>query len=974
MSKTVVSLIALVLVILSEARFVEAVEFADPTLEAAIRAKIDKGEGPIAAADLLSIVELELISGAIADLSGIEALENLEVLVLVDHHLVDISPLASLKKLRALDLASNQIVDIAPLSSLSALIFLSLAFNSVSDLSPLSSLDQLQVLLLDENRVADISPLLGLSMLEQVLLRGNPLNAEAYAVHIPSLIGQGVEVLYNLPEDSAAIFDESGVRLPVWQLIGPVVEPWQPGVYSLAISPHDPELLCALAQNGLWRSQDGGRQWEKMGLMAKSYGHGSRVDALLVDRLSPSTLYVEDGVPNDPDIFKSVDGGLSWQLIASPSAEPCTGGSGFPPNTLLASDLQRPDRLYSVSCGALALSDDGGQSWYKPEHSNGGSVRVEGSSPFFLQHPRNEQVLYTGFFHRRISAFLARSDDGGDTWRDRNTIELPLTAMAVDPGNEQALFAVSADTLHNSLYNSLDGGLSWQAVAELPIDAARGLVLHPLDATRMIVWGGSVIWQSTDAGQSWERLPIDSIAQLETDPLQAETLWAVTTPGAIHHSADWGRTWSTIALIDRTRMAESLLIADDGSLWVGSGQWQDGLFEPSLLISRDQGARWNERLREVNNPSLDTSFGFSSPIGFGPIDRLLIDANDPDLVWAHTRYWFMQSRDAGASWTLLAPGLEEQRGMGAYTQAIDRQPHIMQETVGEGAHFLVDPMSPSKNLYRSRDQGQTWQFVQERVSAAMVHGTNLYASVGPRFWQSDNEGDDWQRVANLPGTSQSYALAVHPRTQDFYMASDLGLLRSSDGGVSWTTLRERGNESWQSVKIRFDPANDDAIYLITGRQLLETKDGGETWVSIGQSLGPMAWFNEVAIDPHNPSLRYVATPHGVFVAGREGPTAVLEVQTALPEHFSLGQNAPNPFNSSTIIPYEIASAAAAELAIYNVAGQRVRTFVLGYQSPGEYRVAWDGRDDGGRKLGSGVYLYALKSGAEAARRKAILVK
>ena len=653
MSKTAVSFIALALVILSGPRFAEAVEFADPTLEAAIRAKIDKGEGPIAAADLLSIVELELISGAIADLSGIEALENLEVLVLVDHRLVDIAPLAGLKKLRALDLANNQIVDIAPLSSLSALTFLSLAFNNVSDLSPLSSLDRLQVLLLDENRVADISPLLELSMLEQVLLRGNPLNAEAYAVHIPSLIEQGVEVLYNLPEDSAAIFDESGVRLPVWQPLGPIVEPWQPGVYSLAVSPHDPERIYALAQNGLWWSQDGGRQWKKMSLMAKSYGHGNRVDALLVDRLAPSTLYVEDGSLGDPDIFKSDDGGFSWHLIENPSAEPCTGGSGLPPNILLASDLEKPDRLYSVSCGALALSDDGGQSWYKPEHSNGGLVRVEGSSPFFFQHPRNAQVLYAGFFHRGISTFLARSDDGGDTWRDRNTIELPLTAMAVDPENEQALFAVSADTLHNSLYNSLDGGLSWQEVAELPIDAARGLVLHPLDVTRMIVWGGSATWQSTDAGQSWERLPIDSIAQLETDPLQAETLWAVTTPGAIHHSADWGRTWSTIALIDQTRMAESLLVTDDGSLWVGSGQWQDGLFEPSLLISRDQGARWNEQLRAVDNPGLDTSLGFSSPIGFGPIDRLLIDANDPDLVWAHTRYWFMQSKDAGASWTLL---------------------------------------------------------------------------------------------------------------------------------------------------------------------------------------------------------------------------------------------------------------------------------------------------------------------------------
>ena len=136
MSKTAVLFIATVFLLLGGARFAEAVEFADPNLEAAIRAKIDNKDDPIAVEDLLSIVELELISGAIADLSGIEALENLEVLVLVGHRLVDIAPLASLKKLRALDLANNQIVDITPLSSLSALIFLGLASNSVSDLSP----------------------------------------------------------------------------------------------------------------------------------------------------------------------------------------------------------------------------------------------------------------------------------------------------------------------------------------------------------------------------------------------------------------------------------------------------------------------------------------------------------------------------------------------------------------------------------------------------------------------------------------------------------------------------------------------------------------------------------------------------------------------------------------------------------------------------------------------------------------------
>ena len=80
MNKTAVLFMATVFLLLGGARFAEAVEFADSNLEAAIRAKIDNREGTIAAEALLSIVELELISGAIADLSGIEALENLEFL------------------------------------------------------------------------------------------------------------------------------------------------------------------------------------------------------------------------------------------------------------------------------------------------------------------------------------------------------------------------------------------------------------------------------------------------------------------------------------------------------------------------------------------------------------------------------------------------------------------------------------------------------------------------------------------------------------------------------------------------------------------------------------------------------------------------------------------------------------------------------------------------------------------------------
>ena len=69
---------------------------------------------------------------------------------------------------------------------------------------------------------------------------------------------------------------------------------------------------------------------------------------------------------------------------------------------------------------------------------------------------------------------------------------------------------------------------------------------------------------------------------------------------------------------------------------------------------------------------------------------------------------------------------------------------------------------------------------------------------------------------------------------------------------------------------------------------------------------------------------------------------------------------------NTTIAYKItAGGASAELAIYNAAGQPVRTFVLGHRSPGKYHIVWDGRDDAGRELSKGMYFYKLQTDAEA---------
>ena len=76
----------------------------------------------------------------------------------------------------------------------------------------------------------------------------------------------------------------------------------------------------------------------------------------------------------------------------------------------------------------------------------------------------------------------------------------------------------------------------------------------------------------------------------------------------------------------------------------------------------------------------------------------------------------------------------------------------------------------------------------------------------------------------------------------------------------------------------------------------------------------------------------------------------------LPQHFTLSQNFPNPFNNSTLIRFELPQSGEVELAIYNLAGQQVAKLVEGVREAGTYTIRWDGKDDSGKELASGVYL------------------
>lgn len=95
---------------------------------------------------------------------------------------------------------------------------------------------------------------------------------------------------------------------------------------------------------------------------------------------------------------------------------------------------------------------------------------------------------------------------------------------------------------------------------------------------------------------------------------------------------------------------------------------------------------------------------------------------------------------------------------------------------------------------------------------------------------------------------------------------------------------------------------------------------------------------------------------------------------AIPTRFALHQNSPNPFNPTTRISYDLPSAGDVKISVFNVLGQQVQTLVNGYNEAGSYDVIWNGKDNSGASVASGMYFYRINTVEFNETRKMLLLK
>jgi len=579
---------------------------------------------------------------------------------------------------------------------------------------------------------------------------------------------------------------------------------WRQAGARLAVDPADPDVvLLGTRREGLWRSDDGGQDWERLADLPEARSTSDQdpagVTFLLFDdggeRRDEATQSLWAGVEG-VGVLRSEDAGESWDVV-HPTPD------GVPRDAELASD----GRLYVVVAGGgaqvLRLSPGG---------TSVDTIGPGGTPSAVAVDPEDPDRLFVGDEGVR-DGFLWRSEDGGDNW---DTLDVALASPDVDW------------PLKTDLGNYMSAG-------DLAFDPARPGTLWFAEGSG--VWrsddldDGEVTWSFTSTGI--EELVSNDAVKPPGQPLITahwdRNLFRHPSSGAEPVLSDrFNSAWSLdIAASDRSRL---VAVVDDHRFCCD----EDGLAGQSGWSS-DSGASWQRfgSLVDGDHPE---------GLAFG---NIAISSGDADnLVWlpsngAPVHY----SKDGGASWAPSDyPGSEPHFAYFLHRDVLTADPDVT------GTFYALD----ADGIVRSTDGGATW---------TMQRSEGLPDRPALRFNAT---------LATVPDRSGELLLTTGRLDEGSH-----GLFRSTDAGDTWTEL----SGLLDVGRFAAGPAlttGGPPVLFATGRTgdtqgLWRSADDAKTWQLV--SRAPAGRHQEITVlapDPEVPGRVYVGFLGTGFVSG--GPT------------------------------------------------------------------------------------------------------
>lgn len=600
--------------------------------------------------------------------------------------------------------------------------------------------------------------------------------------------------------------------------------------------------------DGVYRSNNGGKTWQHMGLEASRH-----IGRILVHPKNADIIYVAAlgslwGPNEERGLYRSKDGGKTWKILLRPSK--FTGVVDVQmhpenPDIIYASTFQRERRLWSMigggEEGGLWRSNDGGDTWSRV--GNGFPTSAVGRVGMTFC-PSDPATMYAAAVGPDGGTF--RSTDGGQSWERRNAkvqTHWFYGELVCDPTNTERVYLPLTPLLRSE-----DGGKTFVNIIEGQVHGDNHtLWINPKDADHLMVGNDGGVYISRDRGKRWSwqaNLPLMQLYSVSAD--MQEPFYNVY--GGTQDNGSWSGPTGT-------RFDDG--IANEDWTFLSSG---DGFYaaadptDPNIVYSQSQyGVLYRSNRKSQTQKQIQP---WQPQQGEFPAYRwnwsapLVISPHDPKTLYFGANVVF-RSRDRGDNWERISPDLTRQlsrddlplQGKVQPPSAIDL--HASTALYGN-VHALTESSlrrgllvagTDDGLIQVSRDDGRTWKKtakfpgVPDMMKVAMVawsstrEGTLFAVFDGhqdndfrPHAVRSDDFGVTWKNItADLPAFGPTKSIVTHPRNGELLFAgTDFGVYFSRDGGGHWLALRSGlPTNSVQGILVH--PRENDLVIGTHGR-------------------------------------------------------------------------------------------------------------------------------------------------------------
>ncbi len=605
---------------------------------------------------------------------------------------------------------------------------------------------------------------------------------------------------------------------------------------AIAIHPLNPDLIWVGTGEGnprnshnsgagVFKSMDGGESWEYMGLKETKLIH-----RLILDPHDMHTAYVAAlgsawGPSPDRGVYKTTDGGYSWDKILYVNDETGVGDMVQDPDNpmkLIAATWEFGRKPWTFNSGGegsgLHITYDGGANWTKLSSDDGLPKGKLGRIGLAISHSSPERV-YALVEAKKND--LYRSDDGGKSWRKMNAKgnagnrPFYYGDIYVDPSNENRIYSI-----HSTITRSEDGGRSFQSFVpwqEVHPDH-HALWIDPEDPDYMINGNDGGLAISYDRGENWrfvENLPVGQFYHVNHD---------MDVPYNVYGGMQDNGSWiGPSAVWKRGGMRN----ADWRELYFGDGF--DVVPRPDnnrygYAMSQGGNVAYYDRLTGNNrfvkplHPDGETlRFNWNAAIAQDPY-------NDCGVYYGSQYVHY--SNDCGKSWRIISPDLtsndstkQKQATSGGLT--IDATQAENHTTILSIAPSPVDSDviwvgTDDGRLHMTRDGGDTWTRVDIRLPGCPA------GAWFPHIELSKTDASELIVTVNNYRRNDWSAYAYHTK----------------DGGTTWKRIADDRQIGGHVMCVVQDAQEPDLLFLGSDVGLYFTVNGGQKWQKFTNGMPP----------------------------------------------------------------------------------------------------------------------------------------